>query len=139
MSVTVRPLRKVYGSCISTARSSSSALMYFASRSMGLARPSRILILDLFSGRSSRILDWTQEKGEIDVRIGGGGRRIPASCRSNSPEFSLVQMEVVFLLGPGFEMLRLLLPLQHLQLRLSHGLFSFSLQTQLFNLHYGSI
>lgn len=55
MSVTVRPFRKVYGSCISTARSSSSALMYFASRSMGLARPSRILILDLFRERSSRI------------------------------------------------------------------------------------
>lgn len=47
MSVTVSPLRKVYGSCISTARSSSSALMYFARRSIGFARPSRILILDL--------------------------------------------------------------------------------------------
>lgn len=54
MSVTVRPFRKVYGSCISTARSSSSALMYLASRSMGLARPSRILILDLFSRSSGR-------------------------------------------------------------------------------------
>lgn len=47
MSVAVSPLRKVYGSCISTDRSSSSALMYFASRSMGFARPSRIRILDL--------------------------------------------------------------------------------------------
>lgn len=55
MSVTVNPFRKVYGSCISTARSSSSALMYFANRSMGLARPSRILILDLSRRRSSRL------------------------------------------------------------------------------------
>lgn len=47
MSVAVSPLRKVYGSCISTDRSSSSALMYLASRSMGFARPSRIRILDL--------------------------------------------------------------------------------------------
>lgn len=47
MSVAVSPLRKVYGSCISTDRSSSSALMYFANRSMGFARPSRIRILDL--------------------------------------------------------------------------------------------
>lgn len=47
MSVTVSPLRKVYGSCISTDRSSSSALMYLANRSMGFARPSRMRILDL--------------------------------------------------------------------------------------------
>lgn len=51
MSATVRPLRKVYGSCISTARSSSSALMYLASRSMGLARPSRMRILELPGSR----------------------------------------------------------------------------------------
>lgn len=47
MSVTVSPLRNVYGSCISTDRSSSSALMYLANRSMGFARPSRMRILDL--------------------------------------------------------------------------------------------
>lgn len=60
---------------------------------------------------------------------------VAARCHSNSPEFSLVQVEVVFLLGPSFKMFCLLLSLQHLQLRLSHGLFTFSLQTQLFYLY----
>lgn len=45
-----------------------------------------------------------------------------------------MQMEVVFLFSPGLKMLGLLLPLQHLQLRLSHGLLSLPLQTQLFHL-----
>lgn len=72
MSVTVRPFRKVYGSCISTARSSSSALMYFANRSMGLARPSRILILDLFKRHSRYLLrkSWRSLKVYLEVHKG---------------------------------------------------------------------
>ena len=46
-----------------------------------------------------------------------------------------MQVEVVLLLSPGLEVLRLLLPLQHLQLRLPHGLLPLPLQTQLLHLH----
>lgn len=53
---------------------------------------------------------------------------------SPAPKLGLLEVKVVFLLLPGLEVLRLLLPLQHLQLLLSHGLLALPLQPQLLHL-----
>lgn len=53
---------------------------------------------------------------------------------SPAPKLGLLEVKVVFLLLPGLEVLRLLLPLQHLQLLLSHGLLTLPLQPQLLHL-----
>ncbi len=51
------------------------------------------------------------------------------------PQFGLMQVKVVLLFGPCFEMFGLFLSLQHLQLLLAHGLLPLSLQTQLLHLN----
>lgn len=50
------------------------------------------------------------------------------------PQLGLLQVEVVLLLLPRFEVFCLLLPLQHLQLLLTHRLLPLSLQAQLLHL-----
>lgn len=64
----------------------------------------------------------------------GAGWKCPLLARA--PQLGLLEVEIVLLLFPGLEVLGLLLPLQHLQLLLTHGLLSLSLQPQL--LHLGA-
>lgn len=47
-----------------------------------------------------------------------------------------MQVKVVLLLSPCFEVFGLLFSLEHLKLLLTHGLLSLALQTQLLHLQY---
>ena len=63
------------------------------------------------------------------------GRRGSGRGRGRgAPQLGLLQVEVVLLLLPRLEVLGLLLPLQHLQLLLPHGLLPLPLQPQLLHL-----
>lgn len=78
----------------------------------------------------------------VASRQGAGCQPVPGPGSSLSrgrggpgaPQFGLLEVEVVLLLLPRLEVLRLLLTLQHLQLLLAHGLLALPLQSQLLHL-----
>lgn len=87
----------------------------------------------LRQSRAPRV--WVQKRREAEggSSVAAGG---PRALLAHAPQLGLLEVETVLLLFPGLEVLGLLLPLQHLQLLLTHGLLALSLQPQL--LHLGA-